>query len=88
MDIKVCTVVDSRMNGTSDTVYKYVLDCRDGECCVFISMDYLGQRSEYTHTDFASSTEAKEFYELACKNLATPIDAPYVFEDNFGKASR
>ena len=85
MDIEFCTVVDSKDDGTAYTVYEYVLSCTDEGNRVCVAMNYRGKVSEYTHTSFTSHAEAREFYELARKNLATPIDAPYVFEDSFGK---
>ena len=85
MDIEFCTVVDSKIEDAKDTVYEYVLACTDERCRVCVAMNYHGEVSEYTHTSFTSHAEAREFYELARKNLATPIDAPYVFEDSFGK---
>ena len=74
--------------------YTYRLLMSEGEGCpgfkiplysisVTMSGDDLDEREAFTGKLFSDAGEAIDFFEKAVRNLVTPIDLPYVVEDEF-----
>ena len=71
--------------------YKYELQMKDRKCCnnsaplylISIEMTLEGGSTTYAETGeiFANVNKAIRFFDKMVTNLATPIDLPYILED-------
>ena len=81
---------------TNDGEYEYILSVRVSDRTASFGLPLYsisvamtnadGERSESRLEDaFLSSKAASDFFDRIVDNLATPIDLPFVFEDEMGK---
>lgn len=71
-------------HGNDNYTYE-LLECEDknSHWAVRATMESGGRCHEHTEDNFHEAECARSFYELLLRNLATPVDAHYVFEDEF-----
>ena len=86
------TVVKSLTKECDGAKYTYTLYAAEGKRVACFGLTLYSVKIEMTGKDgestvselndvFVDSKRAFRFYEKLVKNLATPIDLPYVFED-------
>jgi hypothetical protein len=92
---KKATTVRCERRQTEDAEYEYILSVRVSDMMASFGLPLYsisaamttvdGGRSESRLEDvFLSSKAATAFFDKIVENLATPIDLPFVFEDEMG----
>lgn len=91
-NLKVQTTVREETRETEDAIYTYTLSVRTGDSVASFGLslysieirmtDKYGKHTSAELNDvFSESRKAFRFFDKLVKNLATPIDLPYVLED-------
>ena len=91
-NLKDQTVIREETRETEDAIYTYTLSVRTGDSVASFGLPLYSVEIRMTdksgkHTSaelddvFSESKKAFRFFDKLVKNLATPIDLPYVLED-------